>query len=160
MLIVRSIEIDMGHRITNHASKCANLHGHRYRFEVGVAAAVNTTGGSPAEGMVIDFDDLKKILLDVIDRELDHGLMLYRKDPVTAAFLTDPVLSKTKLILVDFIPTIENIVDDLFGKLAARFEALAIRLEFVKGWETPNCWAIRSRRELPDEGGPHGPEPL
>ena len=32
--IRRWIETDTGHRVPNHKSKCRNIHGHRYRWEV------------------------------------------------------------------------------------------------------------------------------
>ena len=61
MLITKQIEIDMAHRVPNHKSKCHNLHGHRYKIEVGVDDKLITRKGSSSEGMVIDFGDLKDI---------------------------------------------------------------------------------------------------
>lgn len=72
MLITKEIGIDMAHRVPNHGSKCRNLHGHRYKIEVGVDDKLITKEGDPAEGMVIDFSDLKKVMMDYIDASYDH----------------------------------------------------------------------------------------
>ena len=36
--------------------------------------------------MVIDFGDLKEIIMNVIDRELDHGIMMHMFDPYKKDF--------------------------------------------------------------------------
>ena len=61
MLITKCLEIDMGHRVPNHKSKCATPHGHRYKIEVGVDDKVIDTKGVSDEGMVIDFGDKRFI---------------------------------------------------------------------------------------------------
>lgn len=48
--VTRVLEFDAGHRVVNHESKCATLHGHRYKVEI-VAAAP----GLDSLGRVIDF---------------------------------------------------------------------------------------------------------
>ena len=78
MLITKFIEIDMGHRLPNHKSKCKYFHGHRYKIEVGVEGEIITTKGVSDEGMIIDFDDIKKALM-ILDKKFDHGFMMYDK---------------------------------------------------------------------------------
>ena len=80
MLITKSIEIDMGHRVMNHASKCKNLHGHRYKIEVGVDDKLITKKGVSDEGMVIDFSALKKIMIHTIDLDYDHWFIISIED--------------------------------------------------------------------------------
>ena len=62
--ITKEIGIDMGHTVTNHDSKCKHLHGHRYRIICTVEGNIITEGS--AEGMVIDFTDLKKAMMEIL----------------------------------------------------------------------------------------------
>jgi 6-pyruvoyltetrahydropterin/6-carboxytetrahydropterin synthase len=60
------LEFCAAHIIVGHKGKCANLHGHNYKVEVGVS-------GSQLDslGLLIDFSDLKKEVKEVINK-LDH----------------------------------------------------------------------------------------
>ena len=146
----------MGHRVMNHKSKCKSLHGHRYKIEVGVNDEVITTKGSSDEGMVLDFGDLKKILVEEIDLEYDHGFIISKEDTqLMKSFGVELVQEfedngrfinlndlEVKIIVVDFIPTAENLAKHWFKILKKRLSKLNIALEFVKVWETPNSTAI------------------
>ena len=142
-LVIRRIEIDMGHRVPAHKSKCRNLHGHRYVFEVGVYGPVNQVQNQSKEGMVVDFSELKTILLEEIDNKLDHGFMMYDKDPLAGTFRG---FSDQKIIFVPFIPTAENIAGFVFENLKEKINSLGLKLSFVKVWETPNCSAVYEPR--------------
>lgn len=128
----------MGHRVPNHKSKCRNLHGHRYKIEAGVNDKVITKKGVSNEGMVIDYGDLKAILMKVVDEKLDHGLLLYEHD----TFAKDIVEFGLKTILVPFIPTAENIAKYLFNQLRVELKKKKISLEYVRIWETPTSTAV------------------
>lgn len=86
--IMRHLEIDMGHRVTNHDGKCRNFHGHRYRIEVAFDGVVQQESGS-SQGMVVDFSELKKLLADTIDARCDHALALWVEDPWVCAAADD-----------------------------------------------------------------------
>lgn len=58
----RTLEVDGAHRLPLHAGKCANLHGHRWRVTVEVAA-----DHLDASGMVVDFGVISEIV-----RQFDH----------------------------------------------------------------------------------------
>ncbi len=51
---------EAAHRLAWHPGKCRNLHGHSYRLDVTVAGPLD------ANGVVIDFDELRS----VVDREI------------------------------------------------------------------------------------------
>ena len=53
--IRRWVETDTGHRVPNHKSKCKNMHGHRYRWEVELEGEVVTEPGTSGEGMFDGF---------------------------------------------------------------------------------------------------------
>ena len=142
MLISKFIEIDMGHRVPNHKSKCKNLHGHRYRIEVGVDDKLIKVRGVSNEGMVIDFGDLKKIMMKVIDESYDHGFVMYCDDEFANMFNTLFADYKQKIIFVDFIPTAENLAKHWYELLKIQLENVKIKIKFVRVWETPNSIAV------------------
>lgn len=87
-------------------------------------------------GMVIDFGDVKSLLGDMIDG-LDHGFMVWDQDPIHAMLQS----TKTKVIVVSFVPTAENIAQLLLERSAILLQQKGITVLRVKVWETPNCIA-------------------
>lgn len=140
MLITKFIEIDLGHRVTNHKSKCRNLHGHRYKVVVGVDDKVVTTAGASDEGMVMDFSDVKAIMMDVIDGGYDHGFVIYEKDPLAPFFQTQKDAGM-KVILSSFIPTAENLAKWWYRLLKTKLDEKNIAIEYVEVYETPTSTA-------------------
>jgi len=141
MLITKKIEIDMGHRVPGHKNKCKNFHGHRWIFEVGVDDKIITTPGAPDEGMVIDFGELKKIMMKYIDEVYDHGFMMYDRDEYADDF-EKYQSNGQKIIFVSFVPTSENISKHIFEILYRQLKAVDICLHHVKVWETPNSTSL------------------
>jgi 6-pyruvoyltetrahydropterin/6-carboxytetrahydropterin synthase len=144
MLVTKFIEIDMGHRVTNHKSKCSSLHGHRYKVEVGVDDKIINTPGISDEGMVIDFGDIKSILMQEVDAKFDHGYVLWEGDRMVNAMKDDKA---TKLIIVDFIPTAENLSRYWYNLIKPRLEERKIAIKYVKVWETPTSTAIYTKED-------------
>jgi 6-pyruvoyltetrahydropterin/6-carboxytetrahydropterin synthase len=58
-----------GHALRNYHGKCENVHGHNYRIQV-------TLRGSEldATGLLVDFLELKKLIMRVVNR-LDHQFL-------------------------------------------------------------------------------------
>ncbi len=166
--VARRIEIDAGHRIMTHGSKCRHLHGHRYAVEA-VCEAGALHGDGEQSGMVVDFGFLKEEMLAVIDRPCDHGfiaaiedhalLAMFAPDGAVAgdwlaglaaevaragATVTTDTRLGTKLYVVPFQPTAECLARHWFTLLAdpvrRRSDGMA-RLVSVRVWETPNCLA-------------------
>lgn len=159
-VITRRIEIDAGHRIPDHESKCRNLHGHRYVIELSVSGDLLQTGSET--GMVKDFGILKKVMMDEIDALFDHCLILGIDDPILvhvapsgtstairSKFEADHYtcyevqgIGETRVVLIKSAPTAENLAELWFYRLQSALLPMAIRLVSVKVFETPNCWAI------------------
>lgn len=127
----------MGHRVPNHKSKCKNFHGHRYRIIVAVDDKIITTKGSSDEGMVIDFTDLKEIMMKEINELLDHGFMIYIDDEHFNYFKK----TELKIIPVGFIPTVENITKFIYQILKQSLEQKNIKLKYIEMYETPTSSA-------------------
>lgn len=142
MLITKEIEIDMGHRVPNHKSKCRNLHGHRYKIEVGVDDKVIDAQGESNEGMVIDFGDLKQIMMSVLDEKFDHGFVMYSQDEFQEFFTSIKHINKQKIVFVSFIPTAENLAKYWYELIKPELVKVGIKIKHVKVWETPTSTAI------------------
>ena len=141
MLITKEIEIDMAHRVPNHKSKCRTPHGHRYRIEVGVDDKKIQDAGSSSEGMVIDFSDLKEVMMEVIDEPYDHSGVFYEGDPKTLAIEELYEGSPKKPAFVSFIPTAENLAQWWYVLLAPKLKERGVKIKHVKVWETPTSTA-------------------
>jgi 6-pyruvoyltetrahydropterin/6-carboxytetrahydropterin synthase len=163
----RRIEIDAGHRIMTHGSKCRNLHGHRYVVEVECEASHLHDGGEQTD-MVVDFGFLKDEMMRLIDAPCDHGFIAAAADvellglfapqgggeawveavraevAAKGAALTADTSMGTKLYVVPFQPTAECLARhwfDLLKEPVRRRSDSCARLVAVRVWETPNCMA-------------------
>ena len=136
----------MGHRVLNHRSVCKGLHGHRYRAEICFAGNLVAEEGASEEGMVVDFADIKKLAITEVQDKLDHGFMVWDKDPELLDFFHSS--QGHKPVVVPFTPTAENVAkfifDQLDGKLRDTY-GTGLRLHSVRLWETPSSCAIYTR---------------
>lgn len=142
MRITRRLEFDAGHRIPDHASQCRHLHGHRYALEVTLSGDVIRADGSPVNGMVMDFSEVKAIAKTHVVDAWDHAFLVYRGDHAVADFLAGMPGHKT--VVLDVVPTAENLAALAFRILDPLYHdsyGNHLRLERVRLFETPNCWA-------------------
>jgi 6-pyruvoyltetrahydropterin/6-carboxytetrahydropterin synthase len=142
MRITRRLEFDAGHRIPDHASQCRHLHGHRYALEVTLSGDVIRADGSPVNGMVMDFSEVKAIAKTHVVDAWDHAFLVYRGDRTVADFLAS--LPGHKTVVLDVVPTAENLAALAFRILDPLYHdsyGNHLRLERVRLFETPNCWA-------------------
>jgi 6-pyruvoyltetrahydropterin/6-carboxytetrahydropterin synthase len=132
--ITRWHEIDAGHRVYGHESKCANLHGHRYRIELACTAPT-----LDRIGRIIDFGVIKARLCEWLDIHWDHRMILWERDPIAPMIkVMDP-----SVITVPFNPTAENIAEflvEVVGPLC--LEGTDVTLSAVKVHETDKCSAF------------------
>jgi 6-pyruvoyltetrahydropterin/6-carboxytetrahydropterin synthase len=142
MRITRRLEFDAGHRIPDHASQCRHLHGHRYVLEVSLSGEIIKAEGQPVNGMVMDFADVKRIANEEVVSRWDHAFLAYRGDRQIVDFLA--TLPGHKTVLLDVVPTAENLAEEAFRLLDLSYRDVYrnhLRLERVRLYETPNCWA-------------------
>lgn len=150
MRITRRLEFDAGHRIPDHASQCRHLHGHRYGLEITLSGEVIKADGAPVNGMVMDFADVKAIAKQHVVDVWDHAFLAYRGDTAVVSFLQSMPGHKT--VILDVVPTAENLAAEAFRILDPLYRdsyGNHLRLERVRLFETPNCWAdaLRSERD-------------
>lgn len=149
MRITRRLEFDAGHRIPNHNSQCRHLHGHRYAIEVTLSGPVVATAGAADEGMVMDFSAVKAIAQQHVVEPWDHAFLAWRQDTTVIGFLDSIVGHKT--VLFDAPPTAEHLAQTAFVLLDRQYMKQyggRLRLERVRLYETPNCWADALRGEI------------
>lgn len=140
--ITRRLEFDAGHRLPNHKSQCRNIHGHRYALEISLTAAVIHEDGAADDGMVMDFGDIKRIAQEKVVERWDHAFLVYRGDKIMVDFLA--TISGHKTVILDVVPTAENLAKVLFGILQHAYRdrfGHELKLTRVRLYETPNCWA-------------------
>lgn len=126
--VTREIDFCYGHRLLNYDGKCRHLHGHNGR------AVISIEGSElDSRGMVLDFSDIKKTVSTWIDDNLDHRMILCRRDPVV------PLLEEMgePLYLLDENPTAENIAKLIFEQTTLS----GVPIVEVRLWETPRCYA-------------------
>lgn len=142
MRITRRLEFDAGHRIPDHKSQCRHLHGHRYALEITLQGEVIEKPGDAANGMVMDFSEVKAIAQREIVERWDHAFLVYEGDLAVADFLD--TLPDHKTVRLNCIPTAENLAQLAFKTLQAAYRDTygnQLRLQRVRLYETPNCWA-------------------
>lgn len=148
MKISRTIEIDAGHRIPEHANKCRNLHGHRYVIMAQVSSEELQTQGNE-RGMVMDFGRIRDAMMANIHDRFDHKMILRWDDPVAETLIgvkIPPIhpslmfgayLSEiSEFCLLRESPTAEYLAQLWFRMLAKDIDICSIRV-----YETPNCYA-------------------
>jgi 6-pyruvoyltetrahydropterin/6-carboxytetrahydropterin synthase len=142
MRITRRLEFDAGHRIPNHQSQCRHLHGHRYAIEVTLSGELIATRGAPDEGMVMDFSRVKEIVRTSIVDRWDHAFLAWREDRVVLDLLER--IPDHRTVVFDAPPTAEHLALAAFRVLDRAYRdeyGNKLRLERVRLYETPNCWA-------------------
>ena len=130
--VTKIIHFCYGHRLLNYEGKCRDLHGHNGKVEIELASE-----RLDARGMVRDFDEIKRSIQAWIDRELDHTMLLNRRDPI----LPDLQRAGEPVFLMDENPTAEAIAKLIFDYTASQgFPVTAVRL-----WETDHSVATYQR---------------
>jgi len=148
MQITRRLEFDAGHRIPDHKSQCRHLHGHRYVIEITLTGGIIKQDGDAANGMVMDFSEVKHLARETIVDQWDHAFLAYRHDTAVVDFLA--TLPGHKTVLLDCVPTAENLAAIAFARLREVYRDTygnQLRLTRVRLYETPNCWADASGDE-------------
>ena len=141
--IKRWVETDTGHRVPNHASKCKNFHGHRYRWEAELVGELVSESGVTNEGMIMDFGEISKILKEEIHDLVDHAFILYDGDDVGIEAIS--LLGYNhRTVIVPFIPTAENLArwafDIVKPKINSKYGNMIILKSLVVR-ETPKSYA-------------------
>jgi 6-pyruvoyltetrahydropterin/6-carboxytetrahydropterin synthase len=107
MKVYREFYFDASHYLPGYKGKCEQFHGHTYRLEVGVCGNVGI------DGMLMDFNEIKRIVSSKIIEPLDHRNLndLFKN------------------------PTAENIASWIFKELKKEMPLYSVKL-----WEGHGKW--------------------
>ncbi len=126
--VTKEIHFCYGHRLLDYEGKCQHLHGHNAIAEIEIASQTLDD-----RGMVVDFGEINQIVKTWIDSELDHTMLLCKRDPVLN------ILQELKepCFVMEENPTAENIARVIYEYA----ESQGLPVAEVRLWETPTSYA-------------------
>ncbi len=130
--ITKIFSFEAAHALKDYNGACANIHGHSYRLEVSIAPRTDSVA-IEEDGMVWDFNNLKKVVRETLLNRFDHSLLLNSS--------SDTSLLETlkghfeKVLLLPFQPTSENLVQH-FASLLKTSLPKHLRLKRIVLYET------------------------
>jgi len=131
MKIAKEFRWEMGHRLQCHKGKCINLHGHSYKL------LVEFTGNVEANGMVLDYFDVKEIVAPIVE-ELDHTVIISKDDTELREAMKK---LNSAFVMVNFETTAENLCHYFLDKIKNQNLPKNIDKIKVKIFETENTYA-------------------
>jgi 6-pyruvoyltetrahydropterin/6-carboxytetrahydropterin synthase len=163
--IEAEVQLDAAHRVPFHASKCKNLHGHRYRVVASVGSV--QLGEGAEQGMVLDFGTVKRLMTQFIHDNCDHAIILWNQDYKMLKLASSGMKEDEKLkwehdftmavehtpwkcwrgetafgmtYIMDAVPTAENLAKHWYDMLSFRIDDWSkgrVRLLHLDVYETP-----------------------
>jgi 6-pyruvoyltetrahydropterin/6-carboxytetrahydropterin synthase len=136
--VTREFTFEMAHVLWNYDGPCRNVHGHSYRLFVTISGIPVNDIKNPKNGMVMDFADLKEIVLKEIVNVFDHAVVVSRDFDTKKIAMFKETFGNT--VVVDYQPTCENLVADFAGRINILLPA-GILLHSLKLYETAKSFA-------------------
>ncbi|GAA4852029.1 6-carboxytetrahydropterin synthase [Algivirga pacifica] len=147
-LAVRKGHFDAMHRVMDHYSKCRNIHGHSYLYELGIG--FNQT---EAIGYAIDFGEIKRVGEAFLQDMMDHGALLNPKDEVLINVCNQEGYKYWTMSIngegEHCNPSAENIAKEIFLACEILFsEHPGIWMEQIVLFETPKSSTITTKESI------------
>jgi len=136
--VTREFTFEMAHALRNYDGPCRNVHGHSYRLFVTVSGVPVADANNPKLGMVIDFTELKNIVLEKIVNVFDHSVVVSRDFDKDKMDMMTKTFGNT--VIVDYQPTCENLVADFAERLKGKLPPGTF-LHSLKLYETAKSFA-------------------
>ena len=114
--ITKEFKFEMAHALHGYDGLCKNIHGHSYRLWVTIRGKVLKEKSHTKDGMVMDFDVLKKIVKPTIVDKYDHSLVLNANSPHAKIDFS----AFEKVFFLPYQPTSENLVIDFAMKIKSK----------------------------------------
>lgn len=150
MKVAKRFRWEAAHRLPWHDGPCDNLHGHSYRMTVALE------GTPDARGMLVDFQDLKRVLKPLVDA-WDHAILVAETDDELRGLVEQ---TDWKYALLPADTTAENlatyVADYLRDEAADLLAAHGVTAVRVRLAETETCYAeVERRMEATASTGAH-----
>jgi 6-pyruvoyltetrahydropterin/6-carboxytetrahydropterin synthase len=136
--VTREFSFEMAHVLRNYDGPCRNVHGHSYRLFVTISGKPVNDPENPKNGMVIDFTELKNLVLAEIINVFDHSVVVSRDFDNEKKKMMTQTFGNT--VVVDYQPTCENLVADFALRLNKSLTGKT-HLHSLKLYETAKSFA-------------------
>ena len=136
--VTKTFSFDMAHALFGYDGPCKNIHGHTYSLSITLKGNVNQNSNHPKHGMVIDFSDFKKIVMDNIISVYDHTLVLNKNSP--HAKISGLSENFERIMYVPFQPSCENLMLEFLALIKLKFPS-EITICKLKLEETPTSYS-------------------
>ena len=136
--VTSEFTIEMAHLLSNYNGPCRNVHGHSYKLFVTLSGIPVDDDKNPKDGMVIDFTDLKNIILKKIISLFDHSVVVSRDFDREKLEMMTKTFGNT--VIVDYQPTCENLVADFAKRLKDEIPE-GVELHSLRLFETAKSYA-------------------
>ena len=128
----------MAHALLGYDGLCKNIHGHTYTLVVTVIGRPLEDDGSPKNGMLIDFKDLKSLIKPNIVDKLDHALILHQN--IADSLKEELARQYDKVVFTPYQPTTEHMIADLAGQIKSILP-VSLELYSLRLRETDSSYA-------------------
>lgn len=125
--MTKIFEFAAAHHLPHHKGLCKNQHGHTFRCEVTIAGSLQEEGA--AQGMVMDFGELKRVVKTILSR-YDHQNLNKKFENPTAEIMVQAIASRIEYSLQVIYQLTQ------FG---------GIRLVKVRLWESSSSYVTWSK---------------
>ncbi len=119
--ITKEFKFEMAHALRGYDGPCKHIHGHSYELFVTVIGKPLNDSTAPNNGMVIDFNLLKKIVRENIVKDYDHALVLDRESASNINDASNEMYGN--MLVVDYQPTSENMLIHFAAILKSKLPA-------------------------------------
>jgi 6-pyruvoyltetrahydropterin/6-carboxytetrahydropterin synthase len=136
--VTREFTFETAHVLWNYDGPCRNVHGHSYRLFVTVSGVPVKDPENPKNGMVMDFTELKAIVMKEIVNIFDHAVVVSSDFDSEKISMLKETFGNT--VIVDYQPTCENLVADFAHKIK-KLMPEGTRLHNLKLYETAKSYA-------------------
>lgn len=120
----KKLKFDAAHLLTGYKGNCKNVHGHTWRVLVDVQGDRRLRNSL---GMLVDFGEIKQLIMD----KYDHSIII-RDCKQNKDLIRILLKMKMKVLLMDYNPTCENIVMNMWKSFKAVFPELCFQVRLYE----------------------------
>ncbi|MFA6334044.1 MAG: 6-carboxytetrahydropterin synthase [Bacteroidales bacterium] len=133
--VTKEFSFEGAHALKDYDGKCRHIHGHSYKLFVTIKGEPCDEPNHSKSGMVLDFNEIKRIVNLLIIDPFDHALIL-RSDSMLVNEIKE---AYQNVLIVDFQPTCENLAIYFAGLLQKNLPE-RLKLQRIKLFETPTSF--------------------